>query len=68
VALGISDCYLRLLDAGDLHGMSYRDYRFKGPSDPNEITEPPATVRMTVMQDSLCFAEMIVSIPDPKCA
>jgi hypothetical protein len=63
----VSLCYLRIVDGGKAHAAQYKDYAFRGPSDPIEVTDPPATVGMTVFQDTICFAKRVLAIPDPTC-
>jgi hypothetical protein len=66
-AVGVSLCYLRLVDAGKRHSVGYDDYRFRGPADPLEVTYPPAAQGMTVLSDSICFAKRVLLIPAPAC-
>ncbi len=67
VALAISMCSLRIVDDGNAHAAQYKDYAFKGPSDPNEVSDPPAVVGMTVFDDTICFAKKVLAISDPGC-
>jgi hypothetical protein len=66
VALGISRCWLRLLDS-DQHATGYENYAFKGPIDQSEITMPLAPMGVTVFRESICFAHRVLGTPDREC-
>jgi hypothetical protein len=67
VTLGVSKCWLRLVDSVD-HATGYENYRFRGAVDLNEFTVPTAVRGVTVFQDSICFARHVLGITDSNCS
>jgi hypothetical protein len=66
VALGVSRCWLRLLDTEE-HATGYESYAFHGASDSIEVTVPLASTGVTVFQESICFARRVLGMPDANC-
>ncbi len=57
-ASGVTN-WLRIPDTSE-HAQSYADYAFTGVSP--EVSQPPATVGSTVLQDSIAFADQYVTL------